>query len=332
MKLFYLTLIVLFSTFGGYSQELSEIEKKYDFVEVWGLENQSKKDFLTEIMSYPEGICQQSLTKMGMPDGNKIPIAFSNKIIVTTREMPKYDLPNKINKPNESKIRRWKEFKKQFDKFGFYERQQVPFFIPFFEKNNNKGVDSLYLKLQTEFKGYGIELNKDKIINAYKVYEDFSGKFDKQDALSVLYHSNEKDSLNEVAIFIAPKYLKNENDLLDFMPLLLEKGSGVQPILSSFINTYEGKINWSEHINMLVKLVNNPNPFQSVLALKIADRTGFTNENMKFLISEEMLTMKDILKSKNLPKEYIDYLIIFLNKYSDTTIEQNKNFWIKKLI
>ena len=105
-------------------------------------------------MSYPEGICQQSLTKMGIPDGNKIPVAFSNKIIVTTRPIPKIDLINKIEKPDNSEIIKWKELKDKFDSLGFYERQQVPLFVPLFEKKDSAGVDSLYSKLQREFKGY----------------------------------------------------------------------------------------------------------------------------------------------------------------------------------
>tara|TARA_Y100001963_G_C6531128_1_gene331125 strand:- start:12 stop:203 length:192 start_codon:yes stop_codon:yes gene_type:complete len=52
MKRIYLVAIILIQNIAFFGQKLSDIEKKYDFLEVWGLENQSKKDFLAEITSY----------------------------------------------------------------------------------------------------------------------------------------------------------------------------------------------------------------------------------------------------------------------------------------
>jgi hypothetical protein len=54
----------------------SEIEKKYQFIEVWGLKNQTKKYFSEKIIKCPGGICESSLKLMGFIDGNKIPLAF----------------------------------------------------------------------------------------------------------------------------------------------------------------------------------------------------------------------------------------------------------------
>lgn len=84
-------------------------------------------------------------------------------------------------------------------------------------------------------------------------------------------------------------------------------------------------------MDLLTKLANNPNPFQCLLALRIADRTGLTKENVTTLLSSEMKTFRDILNSKYLPQNQIDYLIIFLNKYSDLPIEQNREILIKRL-
>lgn len=331
MNRIYLTIIVLIQSITLFSQGLSEIEKKYDFVEVWGLENQTKKDFLTEITSFPEGICQQSLVKMGIKDGDKLPIPYSNKIIITVRDIPNYTSESNIRPFENRKLKKWKEFKSTFEKLEFYERQQVPFFITLSIENNNSGIDSLFNKLHSEFKSYGIDLKKEKIMQSLDVYKKYSNQFSKEDVLSALYHSENKDSIRQAAIFIAPYYLKNDSDLFDFLPLLLVKGSGVQPLLSSFIKDYKGKFEWNSKMDLLTKLVNNPNPFQSLLALRIADKTGFTKSNMRILLSSEMKTIKDILESKYLPQEYINYLIIFLNKYSEVPIEQDKKMLIKRL-
>ena len=331
MKRIYLVAIILIQNIAFFGQKLSDIEKKYDFLEVWGLENQSKKDFLAEITSYPEGICQQSLVKMGIMDGNKIPIPFSNKIIVTVRDIPKYTSKNNVKPFRNKELKKWSKFKYDYEKLGFYERQQVPFFKKLYIENNNSGIDSLYNKLHLEFENYGIDLKKDKIIQALAMYESYSNQFSKEDILSALYHSKDIDSIKSTAVFIAPNYLKNENDLVDFLPLLLEKGSGVQPLLTSFINDFNGKINWNNKMDLLTKLANNPNPFQCLLALRIAERTGLTKENLKTLLSSEMKTFRDVLDSKYLPQNQVDYLIIFLNKYSDLPIEQNRETLIKRL-
>lgn len=331
MNRIHLIILLLIQNIALFGQELSEIEKKYDFVEVWGLENQSKKDFLTEIMSYPEGICEQSLIKMEIMEGNKLPIPFSNKIIITIRNTPKYVSKNNIKLINNKELKKWKKFKSIYEKLGFYERQQVPIFKNSFIDNNEPKIDSLFNNLHSEFKSYGIDLKKAKILQSLDVYKKYSNQFSKIDVLSALYHSKNKDSIRETAMFIAPNYLKNHNDLIEFLPLLLKKNSGVQPLLASFIKKYNGKIDWNSRMDLLTKLVNNPNPYQSILALRIADKTGFTKNNMKILLSSEMKTIKEILQSKYLPKEQIDFLIVFLNKYSDVPIEQNKEMLIKQL-
>ena len=264
-------------------------------------------------------------------DGNKIPIPFSNKIIVTVRDIPKYTSKNNVKPFRNKELKKWSKFKSDYEKLGFYERQQVPFFKKLYIENNNSGIDSLYNKLHLEFENYGIDLKKDKIIQALAMYESYSNQFSKEDILSALYHSKDIDSIKSTAVFIAPNYLKNENDLVDFLPLLLEKGSGVQPLLTSFINDFNGKINWNNKMDLLTKLANNPNPFQCLLALRIAERTGLTKENLKTLLSSEMKTFRDVLDSKYLPQNQVDYLIIFLNKYSDLPIEQNRETLIKRL-
>ncbi|PQJ79825.1 hypothetical protein [Polaribacter porphyrae] len=331
MKYAYLTILFSICCNILFSQELSDIEKKYDFVEVWGLKNQSKKDFLTEIMSYPEGICQQSLVKMGIKEGNKIPIAFSNKILITLRDIPKYTSKGKIFMISENKLNQWKEFRGKFNKLGFYERQQISAFKNLSLTKNLSVIDSLFKSLDAEYKSYGINLDKAKIKESLIVYKRYVNQFSKQDVLSALYNADVTDSIQESAIFLAGNYLKNKNDLLDFLPLLLKKNSGVQPLITVFCNNYSGNINWNKNIELISKLVNNPNPFQSLLVLKILDKTGFSKESMKSLLSYEMQTMKDILKSKFLPKEQIYFLITFLNKYSDFPIETDRKALLKKI-
>jgi hypothetical protein len=60
MKYLILSFILLFSikVMCQSDTSLSEIEKKYQFVEVWGLKNQTRKDFLEKIIKCPGGICE----------------------------------------------------------------------------------------------------------------------------------------------------------------------------------------------------------------------------------------------------------------------------------
>ena len=324
-------LYVFFQTSMLFGQELSEIEKKYDFIEIWGLERQSKSEFLTQITSYPEGICQQSLTKMGYTDGNKISIPFSNKLIITLNNNPQYEPNLKFKKIKKKELKKWKKFRNKFAELGVYERQQVPFLLSFYLKDQKNAFDNAFLELSTEFKNYGINLDKGKVMKSLEVYSKYSSQFSGNDILSVLYKSKDKDSIRDAAIFIAPKFLTNETELLSFLPLLLNKGSGVQPLISAFIRDFEGQIDWENNMDLLTKLVNNPNPFQSLLALRIADKTGFSRENMKKLLGSEMVTMRNILVSRYLPEEDVNYLVVFINKYADFPIELNKEILMNYL-
>lgn len=323
MNRWYLTLCLFLPSFPLFCQEPSAIEQQYDFVEVWGLAQQSKAEFLTEVCSYPEGICEQSLTKMGIKDGNKIPIPFSDKIIVTLRDIPIYTPEKTFPRLTDQDLQQWQAFRAVYDALGFYERQQVPFYKNAYEQKDQEAIDRLFQEQAQEFKSYGIDLNKEQILQSLRTFQQYADQFSKANILSALYHAEAKDSIQEAAIFIAPKYLNTKEDLLDFMPLLLVKKSGVQSLLASFLSNFKGTIDWGIHMDLLTQTVNNPNPFQSLLALKIADHTGFTKDHFRLLLATKMETMKEILRSEFLPKAYLDYLVLFLNKYSDQPIEQS---------
>lgn len=315
--------------FSQSESDSSAIEKKYDFVEIWGLENQSRKDFLTEITNYPEGICQQSLRKMGYPDGNKILV--NEKLLVTIRNNPDYKA-SKIYKEIEKKSatndkRKWAAL--LHANLGVYEKQQLPYFLKPLSANDTQKVDSIFQSLHTEFKSYGINLDKQKIIDAYDVYKESTAQLTKQDVLNVLYFSD-NDTLLQAANFVAIHYIKTNKDLVDFLPLLLRGKSNITIALSQFIKDYNGAINWKNHMDVLPALLNNPNPFGAVLALRILDRTGFNRSLMGKLKSGDLITLKEILKSDAIPSEKA-FVLSFLNKYSNEPIEASPEAWISKL-
>ncbi len=330
MKQILLAFSLLFYNISiGQNDAISEIEKKYDFVEIWGLKEQSKKEFLEKIIKCPGGICESSLKLMGYNDGNKIPLAFSNKIIVTLRNIPDYKTfpiySKKIKITNNENT--WKDMIEAVNALSNYEKQQLPVFLDAYTKNNQKAVDSLFSLSDQEFQSYGIQLKKEKINDAYKVYQNYAKLFTKDEVLDILYHS-EDSAKNEAAQFIANYYLKTSNDLVDYLPLLLKKKSGIQPIIATFIKTNNEKIDWKNHIQLLKSLVSNPNPFQTILALKIADKTGFSKSNMKILLNTKLLTIKEILKSIVL-KEEKQYVLGFLNQYAGSN--SNVDAWLKRL-
>jgi hypothetical protein len=331
MKHLILSLILLFSikVMCQSDTSISEIEKKYQFVEVWGLKNQTKKDFFEKIIKCPGGICESSLKLMGYNDGNKIPLAFSNKIIVTLRNIPDYKAfpiyNKKIKTANNEII--WKEMIKAIHGLSNYEKQQLPIFRNAYTNNNQKAVDSLFILTEQEFQSYGIKLKKEKISDAFNVYQTYAKQFTKDDVLDVLYHS-EDSAKNEAAQFIASHYLKTAEDLIDYLPLLLKKKSGIQPIIAAFTQTNTEKIDWKKNMKLLQSLINNPNPFQALLAIKIADKTGFTNTNMTALLKIELISIKEILQSKTLKDEKI-VVLDFLNKYDGSNTDSET--WLLRL-
>lgn len=331
MKNFILLLLVMQTSFA-FAQQKSDtidIEKKYSYVEVWGLQKQSKKDFLTEVMSYPDGICHQSLTKMGYPDGNKIPLR--DRILVTLRHNPDYKKTNvyrELEKKNATiDERKWRAL--LHANLGFYEKQLLPYFLKAFTKNDQHQIDSIFRVQEIEHENYGIMLDKQKIIEAYEIYKISSAQLSKQDVLTVLYFSD-NDSLIQAAKFVAGNYMKTSKDFLDFLPLLLRHVSNVQIALNQYINNSSGRIRWEKQMDLLPMLMNNPNPFKAVLTLKILDKTGFNKSLMTKLRGKDFLTLKEILSSTALPNEK-DYVVNFLNKYSAEPIENNAEVWVQKL-
>ncbi|WP_413533127.1 hypothetical protein [Empedobacter brevis] len=320
MKCFAIIIILFYSIFS-YGQEKSDIEKKYNFVEIIGLNNSSYHDFLTEITSYPEGICEQSLNKMGYIDGNKLPIPYSDKIIITTRKIPEYKNPKK--KYQNIDLDKWNKFKSEYNSLGVYERQQVAALLPFI--TNKKQFDLRFRELQSDLLNYGINLDSNKISKSFQVYNKYSNVFTKEDILAGFNYYKKNDTIAHLANFLAPNYLKNEQDILDFLPFLLNKKASSQSLLTFFIENYNGKIDWNKNMELLNTVVNDPNPYKSLLALRIADKTGFTYTNFKTLMSRKPETIKEILESKYIPLKDKSYLISFMNKYSDRPIETEAN-------
>ncbi|WP_276496992.1 hypothetical protein [Pontibacter litorisediminis] len=331
MKSLILLLLIIHTSFvfAQTKADTIDVEKKYSYVEVWGLKEQSRKNFLTEITSYPEGICQQSLTKMGYPDGNKIPLR--GKVLITLRHNPDFRTTAVYKGLEKKKVTidksKWSTL--LLSDLGFYEKQQLPFFLKAFAENNTPQVDSIFDSLETEFKDYGIQLDKQKIFQAYDVYKKSSEQLTKQDVLAVLYFSN-NDSLMQAANFIASHYIKTSKDFLDFLPLLLRHDSNIQIALNQYLSNPDGNVKWEKQMDLLPKLVNNPNPFKAVLTLKILDKTGFNKSVMKRLRGNDLLTLKEILSSGALPNEK-DFVVNFLNKYSTEPIENNAAAWVQKL-
>ncbi len=331
MKYVILLLLALQSSFAfaQTKKDSTDVEKKYSYVEVWGLQGQSRKDFLTEITGYPEGICQQSLTKMGYPDGNKFPMM--GKILVTLRNNADYKKTTAYRKLEKKKTiideRKWEPLLKA--NLGVYEKQQLPYFLTAFAENNQPKVDSIFHRLDAEFKGYGIQLDKQKINDAYAVYNKSCEKLTKEEVLAVLYFSG-NDSLQEAANFIASNYIRTNKDLLDFLPLLLKKDTNIQIALNQYLKNTDGNIKWENQMDLLPSLLNNPNPFQVVLVLEILDKTGFNQSHLAKLRKKDLLTIKEILTSESLPSES-NFVLTFLNKYSSEPIETNPATWINKL-
>jgi hypothetical protein len=83
-------------------------------------------------------------------------------------------------------------------------------------------------------------------------------------------------------------------------------------------------------MKLLQGLINNPNPFQALLAIKIADKSGFTNTNMAALLKVELPTLKEILQSNAL-KDEKTVVLTFLNKYSNAGNDKTIEGWIQKL-
>lgn len=317
---------------GCFDQDASasDIEAKFDFVEIWDEKGRSRKDFLNEIKQMPAGICQQSLIAMGHPDGFKFPLA-SGKLLVTTRTAPDYrdTLPYRRQKESGLTVdsRKWASLGDA--KMKNTESQLLPIFVNALGKGDDSEFERIYKLKDVEFAQYGIKLDPQKIRQAFHVYHESTRVITKQEVLSVLYLSDDETKLRS-ASFIVGNYLKTSEDLVEVLPLLLNKKVGVQAAITAFLNDFDGKIDWNLHVDLLQKLMNHPNPFVTILILKMLDNTGFDRTLFAQCTSGKMNSFVEILKSEVLPDEKC-YLLTFLNRNSMARIECDPKEWCKRL-
>lgn len=265
--------------------ELSDIEHKYRFVEIWDVKGRSKKDFLSTITSYSLGISEQSLKAMGHSDGFRFPLT-SGKLLITTRSAPDYRVS------------------------PAYQRIKSENYIVDVEKWK-------HLK--------GLEFNGSEAQPIGASVQSLS----KQEVLSVLYLSDDESMLQRASSVVG-NFLETQADLFDVLPLLLRKEVNVQPAIEDFLTRFHGKIDWESQVDFLPELINNPNPFEALLVLKILDKTGFNKQQMEQCKRTKLVTLIELLRSDFLTEEK-NYVLAFLNRYSNDALESNVEAWIGRL-
>jgi hypothetical protein len=312
------------------AEKLSELEQRFSFVEIWDAKARSRKDFLNEIAACPAGICEQSLVQMGHLDGNKFPLP-SGKLLLTTRDSPDFrDSPIYLKlkaSTHEIDHDRWSSL--DDPSLLSSESQLLPKFVKALTAGDKPEFDRIFKIVFDEFALYGIKLDQQKIRKAFEIYQQSTRVISKQEVLSALYFSDD-ETLIRSAGFIVGHYIVTPNDLVDILPLLLRKRVGVQATIEVFMKEFDGQIDWREQADFLPKLMNNPNPFQAVLVLKILDRTGFDRQMFDRCMSTQQRTFTEILQSECLSDERA-FLLSFLNRYSTTPIECDRHEWLRRL-
>ncbi len=315
---------------GQEPAELSAIETKYDFVEIWDEQGRSRTDFLNEITKLPAGICEQSLVQMGHSDGNKFPLA-SGKLLLTTRSAPDFrDSPT---------FQRLKSAGPKIDEVKWAalvdadllntEAQLLPGFLIALRDNDNLEFERILKEKQVEFGVYGLKVDPAKVRAAYDVYQAGIRTIAKHEVLSVLYFS-ENENLIRAAGFIVSHYVESPDDLIDLLPLLLRKKANVQMAIEVFMKDFDGQIDWQSQAGFLPQLLNNPNPFASLLVARILDRTKVDPSIVRQCISSGNQTFLEILNSQILDGETC-FLLSFLNRYTTEPLECDAQVWIRKL-
>ena len=290
----------------------------------------SRADFLNQITKLPAGICEQSLVQMGHSDGNKFPLA-SGKRLLTTRSAPDFrDSPT---------YQRLKSAGPEINDVNWAalvaadlrntEAQLLPGFLLALRDNDNAEFERILKERQVEFGVYGIKVDPAKVRAAHEVYQAGTNAIEKHEVLSVLYFSEDED-LIRVAGFIVSHYVQSPDDLVDLLPLLLRKNANVQMAVEVFIKDYEGQIDWQSQAEFLPHLLNNPNPFTSLLVARILDQTKVDPNIIRRCMLSRNQTFREILNSPNLIDEKC-FLMSFLNRYSAAPIECNAQVWIQKL-
>lgn len=316
---------------GPVVSDEEDIDSRFSFVEIWDVKGRSRRDFLKEITSLPAGICQQSLVQMGHPNGFKFPLS-SGKLLVTTRNPPDFRDTDTYRRLSQSGLKvdssRWMQLSQANLKTT--ESQLLPRFVPSLEANDPVGFEKVFEQQRIEFGHFGIKLERQKVRQAFGVYQQATKTLTKDEVLYVLYFSQDEQLLS-AASFIVGHYIRSAEDLVSILPLLLTKRANVQAAVSTFLSDLRERIEWRTHKDLFPKLMDNPNPFVTVLFLKILDKTGFDSVLMEdYLKSGHVQSFVEILSSDVLPDEKC-YVLSFLNRYTNSPIECDAKEWLKRL-
>ena len=307
---------------------VEDLGTQYSFVEIWDVRGRSREDFLKEITRLPAGICQQSLLQMGHLDGLKFPLA-SGKLLVTTRTAPDFrdtEIYRRLKKSGETvDAAKWKPLTQK--NLQTTEAQLLPVFLRSLKEGNRVEFDRIFEKQYSEFEQYGLKLDPVRVLDAFQTYQVSSQTISKQEALSVLYLSQD-EKLLQAASFILGHYVNTSEDLVAVLPLLLNYKVQVQATICSFIESFRGDIAWDDQVSLLSKVLNNPNPFATLLVVRLLDKTEVSNIVVQRCLNSKAESFIEILKSNVLPNEKQE-LLLFLNKYYNSKLDAGQ--WIDRL-
>jgi hypothetical protein len=108
---------------------------------------------------------------------------------------------------------------------------------------------------------------------------------------------------------------------------LIARGS---PDATSRPPARKAPVDWSNKTELIVRKLNDPNPYAVVEFLKYLEAHGFEPSHFEQCRDYRWHTIEEILRSQSLDRER-HYVMSFLNRFSKETYEPNEKRWIRRL-
>ena len=319
MKRLFFNIFLLFPYFL-FAQEINESK-----IEVWGLTDISKEEFLYKFQLRGYELNQYSLNRMGFPDANLL--TLSNGItLITLRANPAYDFSPQTKEKREFEISPfWQKIIKS--RPMSIEAQTIPGTYHFYKNDERDKMAEEISKNMTFYHGYNMPFNDKKVLQYCHLLDEISTHVTLEEVRDILYHSNDKKLL-QAATFASIAFINSHENALKFLPFIYDPST--QMVFNGIIHYYQyykPQTDWGKDIGFVAKILNHPDPMHLVNMIYIFSITGFDPILMPQLFANGSDTMLELLQS-DLIKEEKKKLLIFLKDNPEKSFGNNNSKWV----
>lgn len=260
-------------------------------LEIWGLSKPMTKNKFVDILNDKKmHVCMADIRPLGFKDANVI--GMENIYLVTLRTEPKYNFDkSRFKQIADKAMKKFQKSSEIANSHTFEEQLALKNYFP--KKYNDSATVNSNLRKPQAF-------DTANYLASLKVLS-IQNTFSTEECLATLYYSK-SDSLKEKALIAYLPKVKNNEDVLQLLPFLLD--SDVDLFVANILKNYF-KYNtmslqdWNEYGSDWIRVMNSPSPTVTFFVTDILTQQKMPLKYKKEVLQNGSLTLKEILQGQH---------------------------------